>query len=112
MINKGLFLQLLAKKAKLTQKDAEAFLNAYHELIAETLKAKDSVRFAGFGSYSCVLRKARVNKNPATGERVDTPAHYALAFKFGEPLKKAVKEANPIEEVKAKASKSRAKKKK
>ena len=41
--------------------------------IKKTLKRGDRVELRGFGVFSANIQKARISRNPKTGEKVNTP---------------------------------------
>ncbi len=59
--------------------------------IAKALKKKDGkVTLVGFGTFAKVHRKARMGRNPQTGEPIKIKARNAVTFKAGKKLKDAV----------------------
>jgi len=68
----------------------DAIFNDETGLIATTLKGGGEVSFKGFGTFKVADRKARVSKNPKTGESIQVAAKKAPAFKAGKGLKLAV----------------------
>ena len=45
-------------------------LNAFMEVIGETLQEKDSIALIGFGMFSTSERKECKGRNPKTGEEI------------------------------------------
>ena len=64
-MTKAEFVSLVANKAGLTKKDAEAALDGVLETISEVLTKGDSVTFVGFGTFSVTERAARTAKVPS-----------------------------------------------
>jgi DNA-binding protein HU-beta len=60
-------------------------------LIAKELIGEGKVAISGFGTFEARARKARVGRNPHTGEMLDIPASRAPAFKAGKPLKETLR---------------------
>jgi DNA-binding protein HU-beta len=89
-MKKAEFIDAVAEKSKLSKKDVNEALNAILETITEALKAKKTVSFIGFGSFSTVERAARQARVPLTGKTVDIPARNAVKFKVGKSLKDSV----------------------
>lgn len=89
-MNKGQFVESVAKKAEISTKQAQAAVNAFIEVVKETLEAGDSVSLIGFGTFLVRDRSARTGRNPRTKEIVQIPAVKIPAFKAGKPLKDAV----------------------
>lgn len=65
-------------------------VDAVLEAITTALAAGDKVQISGFGTFEVRARKARMGRNPRTGEEVQIKATNAPAFKAGKALKEAV----------------------
>lgn len=81
---------IIAEKAELTKKDAEAALNAIMDSVKEALAKGDKVSLVGFGTFEVRERAAREGKNPRTGEKLTIVACKVPAFKPGKALKDKV----------------------
>ena len=81
---------IVAEKAGLTKKDADAAISAVVDAITEALVNGDKVQFVGFGTFEVRERGARTGKNPRTGEVIEIAACKQPAFKAGKALKDAV----------------------
>lgn len=90
-MTKAELIDKIAGKAKISKKAANIALNTFVESVTTSLKRGDRVALVGFGTFSTVKRKARVARNPRTGERIQVPAKRAPKFKAGRDLKKAVR---------------------
>lgn len=78
----------MAKKFELKKKVAAAFLD---ELAALAYKqAKNSFTIPGIGKLVLVKRKARLGRNPATGEQIRIPAKTVVKFRVAKACKDAV----------------------
>ena len=80
----------IAAKTGETKKDAEATLNAFVDVVTETLVKGDKVQLVGFGSFEVRKRAARKGRNPQTKEEIKIPASKAPVFKAGKALKDLV----------------------
>ena len=90
-MNKTELVKVVAEKANLSKKDAEAAINATVAAITDALKADDKVALIGFGTFEVRARAARTGKNPQTGAAIKIPATKVPAFKAGKALKDALK---------------------
>ncbi|MEF8847163.1 MAG: HU family DNA-binding protein [Candidatus Paceibacterota bacterium] len=90
-MNKGELVDVLAKKADLSKKDAKLCLDTLTDEITKALTNKEEVRLTGFGKFTTSDRKARKGRNPQTGEEIQIPARTVPKFKAGKNLKEAVK---------------------
>ena len=77
------------------QKDLEKFINIILEDIKETLKRGERVELRGFGVFFSNIQKARISRNPKTGEKVNTPQKKTIHFKMAKDL---LKKINNVEE--------------
>ena len=89
-MNKSELIEVVAKKADLKKKDAEAAVSATIAAIEDALAAGEKVQLIGFGSFEVKKRAARTGRNPATGEAIKIKASKYPAFTAGAPLKEKV----------------------
>mgnify|MGYP001089292183 CR=1 FL=1 len=96
-MNKAELIAAIAAKTGDTKKAAEASVNAFVEVvtesldvITETLQKGDKVQLVGFGSFEVRKRAARKGRNPQTKEEIKIPASKAPVFKAGKALKDLV----------------------
>ena len=89
-MNKEELVQEIAKKAKVTQKDASEVLGALVDTIQKTVAKGKKVTLVGFGTFDVRKRIARKERNPQTKEEIKIPASKAPAFKAGKALKELV----------------------
>jgi len=90
-MNKGELVDVVAAKANVTKKDADAVLGAALESIIEEVAAGGTVTLVGFGSFVPRTRQAREGRNPKTGESLSIPETTVPAFSAGKPFKDRVK---------------------
>ncbi len=85
-MNKQELIESVAKKTQLTKKDASAAVDATLDAIKRGTK-KGGVSLAGFGSFSVSNRKARIGRNPKTGEAIKIKASKSVRFRPGKAYK-------------------------
>ena len=90
-MNKTELITGMAEKAEISKKDAEKVLNAFTNIVADTLVDGDKVSITGFGTFEVVERAERQGRNPATGETITIAASKSPKFKAGKALKDSVK---------------------
>ena len=90
-MNKTELIAALVEKAGLNKRDSEKALNAFTDVVTDTLIKGDKVQLVGFGSFEVKDRAARTARNPRTGDELTVPASKAPIFKAGKALKEAVK---------------------
>ena len=89
-MNKSELIAAVAAKTGETKKNAEASLDAFIDVITESLIKGDKVQLVGFGSFEVRKRAARKGRNPQTKEEIKIPASKAPVFKAGKALKDVV----------------------
>ena len=89
-MNKSDLIAAIAAKTGDTKKNAEASLDAFIEVVTESLVKGDKVQLVGFGSFEVRKRAARKGRNPQTKEEIKIPASKAPVFKAGKALKDLV----------------------
>ena len=85
-MTKAEFIVRFAEKTGMSKKDAANAVNAFFEVTAEALKSGDKVVFPGVFKAEITDRKARLGRNPMTGEEVEIPAKKAIKAKFSDKL--------------------------
>ena len=68
------------------KKDLEKIINIILTEIKYTLKRGERVELRGFGVFSSNIQKARISRNPKTGEKVNTPEKKTIHFKMSKDL--------------------------
>lgn len=88
-MNKAELVKKMVEKSEveLTNKQAEAALNAFMASVEEALVNGDKVQLVGFGTFETRERAARQGRNPQTGEPIEIAASKSAAFKVGKALK-------------------------
>jgi integration host factor subunit beta len=82
----------VSRLAELTRKDSEVIVEAIFDSVVRSLRAGDKIEIRGFGSFRTRQRKARMGRNPKTGEKVEVPAKKIPFFKPSKELKDLVNE--------------------
>jgi DNA-binding protein HU-beta len=90
-VTKADFVDKLAAKSGLTKKDAAAVVDAFVDVVTESLKKGEEVQFTGFGKFYVQKRDARQGINPQTKAKIKIAATKVPKFSAGLGLKNAVK---------------------
>lgn len=86
-MNKAQIVEQLAAKLSLKKADCERILGSALEHIKAAVKKSDDVTLVGFGTFTRVKRKARIARNPQTGEQIQVPASTVPKFRSGKAFK-------------------------
>lgn len=89
-MNKEELVQEVAKKAKVTQKDAGEVLAALIGAVQTAVSKGDKVTLVGFGTFESRKRAARTGRNPQTGKEIKIAAKTVPAFSAGKKFKELV----------------------
>ena len=74
-----------------TKVQAESLVDTVIDSIVKSLTKGEEVSVAGLGIFSVTARKARMGRNPRTGEAVKVEARKVPKFRAAKALKDAVK---------------------
>ena len=86
IVKSKLLKQLSNNYPGFLKKDLEKFTNIILKEIKRALKRGDRVELRGFGVFSTKIQKARISRNPRTGEKVNTPAKKTIHFKMSKDM--------------------------
>ena len=86
IVKSKLLKQLSNNYPNFLRKDLEKFTNIILNEIRRALKRGDRVELRGFGVFATNTQKARISRNPKTGEKVNTPEKKTIHFKMSKDL--------------------------
>ena len=86
IVKSKLLKQLSNNYPNFLKKDLDKFINIILNEIKRALKRGDRVELRGFGVFSTNIQKARISRNPKTGEKVNTPEKRTIHFKMSKDL--------------------------
>ena len=89
-MNKSDLIDAIASKTGLTKVKSGEALDAFLEVVTESLKNNDSVSLIGFGVFKSLERAARLGRNPKTGAEIKIAAKKSVSFVAGKSLKDSV----------------------
>jgi len=68
------FFQAVAEASNLKKTDVRSVFEAVENVVMKKLKGEGKIPLGGLGAVKLVDRKARIGRNPATGEQIKIPA--------------------------------------
>ena len=86
IVKSSLLKKISKKYPNFYKKDLDKFFNIILEEIKYSLNKGERVELRGFGTWSTHAQKARISRNPKTGEKVNTPEKKTIHFKMGKDL--------------------------
>ncbi|RLA09093.1 MAG: integration host factor subunit beta [Gammaproteobacteria bacterium] len=90
MTKTGLVNSITEKQKYLDHSDIDIACNLILKYIGDSLIKKDRIEIRGFGSFAVHHHKAKVGRNPKTGESVDLDEKFVPFFRPGKKLKQMV----------------------
>ena len=82
IVKSNLLKQLSDSYPNFLKKDLEKFLNIILSEIKQALYKGERVELRGFGVWSIHIQKARISRNPKTGEKIETPKKKQFILKW------------------------------
>ena len=86
VVKSKLLKQLSQNYPNFLHKDLKKFTEIILKEIKRTLRRSERVELRGFGIFSTNIQKARISRNPKTGEKVNTPEKKTIHFKMSKDL--------------------------
>ncbi|KPJ56289.1 MAG: DNA-binding protein [Deltaproteobacteria bacterium DG_8] len=80
----------LSEKLDATKKDVNNFLDALNEIAYKETKRNGAFTLPGMGKLVLVKRKARIGRNPATGEEIKIKAKTVVKFRVAKVCKDSI----------------------
>jgi integration host factor subunit alpha len=74
------------------EKEASELVDAFFEIMKETLENGKEIKISGFGNWGIREKKARIGRNPRNGEPKEISARRVVFFKVSNILKKKLNE--------------------
>jgi DNA-binding protein HU-beta len=68
------FFQAVAEGSQVSKAQVRAVFEAVEDVVMKRLKGEGKIPLGGLGAVKLVDRKARIGRNPATGEQIKIPA--------------------------------------
>jgi integration host factor subunit alpha len=90
---KNELIQLAQESPSLRKRnDAVKFVEDFFETISGVLEAGENVKIPGFGNFILREKKARVGRNPRTGQEYPIEARRVVTFKPSNILKLTIRD--------------------
>ena len=77
----------LMERLEFGKTDADLLVQTFLESIIASLRAGEGVELRGFGSFRLRDRRARMGRNPRSGESIQVPPKRVAYFKLGKELR-------------------------
>ena len=90
IVKSKLLKQLSNNYPNFLKKDLEKFTDIILNEIKRALNRGDRVELRGFGVFSTKIQKARISRNPKTGENIYVPKRNKIRFRASKRLKELI----------------------
>jgi DNA-binding protein HU-beta len=89
-MTKSQLVERLAKAGNVTKKQALALMDGLVSTVVGSVKKGEPVKIPDLGTFKKVQSKARMGRNPQTGEPVKIPARKKVRFSVSKSFKEQV----------------------
>ncbi len=98
-MTKADIVEALYEKVGFSKKEAADLVELVFDSIKNTLSAGQKIKISGFGNFVVREKRARIGRNPQTGESIEISARRVLTFRPSQVLRAEVNaslEGKPI----------------
>lgn len=93
-LTKAELADLLFERLGLNKRESKDMVEAFFEIIHESLVRGEEVKLSGFGNFQLREKPQRPGRNPKTGEEIPITARRVVTFHASQKLKAMVEAAN------------------
>jgi integration host factor subunit alpha len=86
-LTKAQLADLLFEQIGLNKRESKDMVDAFFDLIVDSLISGDDVKISGFGNFQIRTKAARPGRNPRTGELIPIDARRVATFHASHKLK-------------------------
>ena len=83
-------VERVCTNVKFSKKEAAEIVELVFDTIKETLEKGTKIKLSGFGNFQVREKKARVGRNPQTGQEIEIAARRVLTFRPSQVLKSSL----------------------
>ena len=89
-MTKAQLVTKLAEAGEVSRKQGDQILDALVDIVVRSVKKGESVKIPGLGIFRLRKMKARMGRNPQTGEAIKIPARKKVGFSVSKSFKESV----------------------
>ena len=89
-LTKAQLVSTLSENLDITKKDVNNFLDTLNDIAYKETKKNGAFTLPGLGKLVLVKRKARMGRNPATGETIKIKAKTVVKFRVAKACKDTI----------------------
>jgi integration host factor subunit alpha len=94
-LTKAELSELLFDRLGLNKRESKDMVEAFFDIIHETLVRGDDVKLSGYGNFNIRRKAPRPGRNPRTGESIPIKARNVVTFHASHKLKSIVQGDTP-----------------
>ena len=93
-LTKAQLVDLLFDHVGLNKRESKDMVDAFFDLVADSLVEGDDVKISGFGNFQIRTKAARPGRNPRTGEIIPIGERRVVTFHASSKLKEQIQAAS------------------
>ena len=91
-LTKAQLAELLFDQIGLNKREAKDMVDAFFDLVSDSLVDGDDVKISGFGNFQIRTKAPRPGRNPRTGETIPIQARRVVTFHASHKLKEQIQD--------------------
>ncbi|MDI1244411.1 MAG: integration host factor subunit alpha [Rhodoferax sp.] len=93
-LTKAQLAELLFEQIGLNKRESKDMVDAFFDLVSNSLVDGDDVKITGFGNFQIRTKSPRPGRNPRTGEAIPIAARRVVTFHASQKLKEQIQADN------------------
>ena len=93
-LTKAQLAELLFEQIGLNKRESKDMVDAFFDLVSNSLVEGDDVKITGFGNFQIRTKSPRPGRNPRTGEAIPIAARRVVTFHASQKLKEQIQAAS------------------
>ena len=90
-MNKKELISTISTELNVTDAEAQRFIDSFQTVVTNELSDGGEISLVGFGKFHTKRQRARIGRNPATGEPMKIEAKTLPTFTPGKQLKETIR---------------------
>ena len=95
-LTKAQLADLLFEQIGLNKRESKDMVDAFFDLIADSLVDGQDVKISGFGNFQIRTKAPRPGRNPRTGEAIPIDARRVVTFHASQKLKEQIQDEGRV----------------
>lgn len=95
-MTKADIIEQIYEKVGFSKKESSEIVELVFDTIKETLEKGEKIKISGFGNFVVRSKRARVGRNPQTGEAIEIAPRRVLTFRPSQVLKQAMNKEEAV----------------